>query len=85
MNLKIINNYYNVYRDAILRTSDIINNTAYIDVGVYTRGGEIYDDTHFSGNTADFLDSNALLDDVKLYGNFYVEIGYVNVTNDIKP
>jgi len=57
MNLMIINNYYNVYRDAILRTSDIINNTAYIDVGVYTRGGEIYDDTHFSGNTADFLDS----------------------------
>jgi len=74
MNLKLINNSTNVnggvisLNHAILRKSDIINNTAYIGSEVYSRGGEIYDDTHFSGNTADFLDSIALLDNVKLYG-----------------
>ena len=91
MNLKIINNSANGYggaiclNHAILRFSDIINNTAYVGGGVYASGGEIYDDTHFSGNAAEFLDSIALLDNVDLHGNFDCDIGYVNVTDDVSP
>ena len=90
-NLKIINNSANGYggaiclNHAILRFSDIINNTAYVGGGVYASGGEIYNDTHFSGNAAEFLDSIALLDNVDLHGNFDCDIGYVNVTDDVSP
>lgn len=89
-NLTVVNNTANSYgggiclNNAILRMSNIINNSAYIGGGIYASGREIYNDNHFSGNSAEFLDTIALLDDVILRGTFDCDIGYVNVTKGIE-